>query len=163
MNMLIDELQMLAASPQTWIVVAMMAVVCVHSMIGLMRCPYTCGRIEPGPDEIDAARAHVFHAGSRFALAMLTGIGLILGGLFMIAGGIKPTIALALLVVGVLVVQTEPARLQIREGKSRVVACHGRGEQALEGARARLRSSHTELVALNFGLLIALVGAILAF
>ena len=81
----------------------------------------------------------------------------------MIAYGIKPTIALGLLVLGVVVVQTEPARLRIRESTNRVIAMNDRGGQALLIARQRLQGDHRELVIMNVVLLFALIAALLTF
>ena len=99
----------------------------------------------------------------RFGLMMMAGAGLTVSGLFMIANGIKPAIGLGAVVLGILLIQTEPLRLQIREGQRMVVACRDSGAAALESARDRLRTGHLSLAATNMVLLVGLVAGLAAF
>lgn len=163
MNMLIEELQSLSSNPGSWIVVALMAAIAVISLAHFFICPIARGKYTPKDDEVSKARASDFNPGWRFGLMMMTGAGLTVAGLFMIASGIKPAIALAALVGGLLLIQTEPLRLQIREGQRMVIAAHGGAAEALEGARDRLRAGHLGLAGTNFVLLAGLIAGLLAF
>lgn len=163
MNMLIEELNRLSDDPKSWVVVLLLAGFAVHAAAGLFLCPYVKGTAEFTEEEIAEAKAHRFTAGSRFFLTMLAGIALTISGLFMIAYGIKPAIALAALVAGVVLIHTEPARLQLREQKNMVVASIGGPPSRMIAARERLRGSHVTLAVTNIALVLAVAGVLLAF
>ena len=163
MNMLIEELQGLAADPRSWAIVALMALVAGISIARLWYCPYIAGTYQATDEEVGRASSKGFKVGPRFGLAMIGGAALTLTGLLMIASGIKPTIALGLMVVGIVIIQTEPYRLQIREQKRVVVASRDAPEAVLEGARTRLRDNQRALATTNVVLLAGLIAGLLAF
>ena len=163
MNMLISELQMLASDWRSWIVVGLMAVVALHSLVYFAMCPYAHGRANITDEAVLHARANVFKPGIRFGAMMVTGIVLTITGLFMIAEGVKPTLALAAMVAGIVIVQTEPTRSAIRENTQSVIARRDEVEQVQIVAKERLRSTHIELVTKNMVLLCALIAGLLAF
>lgn len=163
MNMLIEELQNLAADPRSWAIVGLMAVIAAISVARLWFCPYIAGTYQPSDEEVREARATGTQIGARFGLMMLVGAALTLTGLFMIAGGIKPTIALGLMVVGIVVSQTEPYRLQIREQQRVVVASRDAPDAVIVGARDRLRGNQRSLALTNLVLLAGLIAGLMAF
>ena len=163
MNMLIEELQQLSANPWSWGVVALMAVFTAYSVTLLMACPYSHNRAQISDSEVDSAKAHSFSPGGRFILLMLGGVALTLAGLFMIAHGISPALALAALVVGIVLVQTEPAQLMIRECKIGVIACRDADTEAKAAAQDRLRDSHRSLAVTNLVLLAGVTAGLVAF
>ena len=163
MNMLIEELQGLAADPRSWVIVALMGLVAAASLFRLLRCPHVNGTYRPNDQEVDTARQSGTQIGPRFGLMMLVGAGLTVAGLFMIAGGIRPTLALGLMVVGIVVIQTEPYRLQIREQMRAVIASRDAPAAVLDGARDRLRGNQRALVMTNMVLLVGLIAGLLAF
>ena len=163
MNMLISELQALAADPWSWAVVALMAAFAIQSVGVLMMCPYVHGRAEITDAEVAAARDDGINPGPRFAMLMLAGVALVLAGLFMIAGGTAPKIALAALVVGIVLIQTEPARLLIRHHKTRVIAHRDAAPEVREGERDRLRSSHFQLAGTNVVIALGLAAGLSGF
>lgn len=163
MNMLINELQSLSADWRSWIVVGCMAVLALASVAARLGCPHVRGVYDPTDEEVKAAQSAKFSAGWRFGVMIVAGIALTLAGLFMIAGGIRPALALGALVLGILIIQTEPARLQIRENQRQVIGSRDAGAAVLAGARARLRTSHQSLVLVNVVLLVALVAGLVAF
>ena len=163
MNMLIAELNRMSDDPKSWIVVLLLAGFAIHSIASLLLCPYVHGKKEFTPQEVAEARAHRFEPGVRFAVMMVFGIVLTLTGLFMIPYGIRPTIALLLLVVGMLLLQTEPARLQLREQKVAVIASAGGPEEKELSARDRLRGSHRTLAAVQATMVFGVAGVLLAF
>ena len=161
--MLIEELQGLSADWRSWIVVGCMAALAAFSVIARFSCPYVRGLNTPTDEQVAEAKEHRFSAGWRFGLMMVAGIALTLVGLFMIAGGIRPALALGLMVLGIVIIQTEPARLLIRDNERVVVASRDAGAAVLDVARARLRNSHQSLVLMNVGLLAALTVGLIAF
>ncbi|MFK7945540.1 MAG: hypothetical protein AB8B85_21890 [Paracoccaceae bacterium] len=163
MNMLIEELSLLGQDPKSWIVVAVLAVFALHSAVGVFMCPYVKGTLTFTQQEVETARAHQFRASWRFALLMLGGIVLMLAGLFMIANGVKPSLALALLVTGIVLTQTEPLRLQLREQKFVVIAAQGGSEGSIISAQDRMASNHRVLAFTNAGMLVAVTATLLAF
>lgn len=163
MNMLLSELQLLANDPRSWIVVAVMAALVVHSVVYYGMCPYAHGRAEITDDAVLEAREKAFKPGTRYGVMMVSGIILTVTGLFMIAEGIRPTLALAAMVAGIVIIQTEPTRTIIRENTHRVIAFRDDTGSKLEAAQLRLRGSHVELVVKNLVLLAALIAGILAF
>ena len=163
MNMLIEELQGLAADPRSWIVVALMAILAGVSVFKFFRCPHAAGTYAPTDEEVEAARSAGAAIGPRFGLMMLVGIGMTLAGLFMIAGGVRPTLALALMVVGIVVIQTEPYRLQIREQIRAVIAARDAPAATVDGARDRLRSNQLALALTNVVLLAGLIAGLMVF
>ena len=163
MNMLISELQMLATDWRSWFVVALMAAVALHSIVYYFVCPYVHGRASITDEAVRDAQARTFKPGMRFGAMMVLGIGLTLTGLFMIADGIKPTLALAAMVAGIVIVQTEPTRSTIRENTMRLIANRDAEPIRQEAAQLRLRGSHRELVGKNFFLLGALIVGMMAF
>ncbi|MGD1925307.1 MAG: hypothetical protein ACFB03_14130 [Paracoccaceae bacterium] len=163
MNMLISELQMLAGDWRSWIVVALMALIAVHSIVYFFMCPYVNGRATISDTAVSEARGTQFKHGIRLGIMMVAGIVLTLAGLFMIAEGVKPAFALAAMVAGMVITQTEPTRSMIRENTQRVVALRDAEPLVREAAQNRLRGTHRELVMTNVALLAALVVGIAVF
>ncbi|MEM7211039.1 MAG: hypothetical protein AAF479_03950 [Pseudomonadota bacterium] len=163
MNMLISELQMLASDWRSWIVVALMAFVATHSIVYYFMCPYAHGRASITDDAVQDAQSQNYRPGLRFGLMMIVGITLTLMGLFMIAEGIRPTLALVAMVGGIVIVQTEPTRSVIRENTIRLIANRDAEPIRQQASQMRLRGSHRELVTKNVILLTALVAGLLAF
>ena len=163
MNMLIEELQMLSANPWSWVVVGLMALFTAYSITLLFACPYSHNRAEISDADVVAAKDHSFKPGGRFILLMLGGVALTLAGLFMIAKGISPALALAALVIGIVLIQTEPAQLMIRECKNTVVACRDLGDEQRIAAQDRLRASHRSLAITNLVLLMGVTAGLVAF
>ncbi|MEO1491460.1 MAG: hypothetical protein AAFV19_04825 [Pseudomonadota bacterium] len=163
MNMLIEEIQMLANDPKSWVAVALMVLIAGHSVATVLLCPYSHGKAKIDDIEVSQARGQVFTVGARFGLMMVVGIALTVGGLFMIASGTKPALALIAMVSGLVITQTEPVRLRIREGKSSVIANRDSDETTAELMRGRLHSDQKELALSNVVTLAALVGGLLVF
>ncbi|MEM7423465.1 MAG: hypothetical protein AAF334_07060, partial [Pseudomonadota bacterium] len=97
------------------------------------------------------------------AFVMLSGILLATTGLFMIAEGVHPALALVALVVGVVVMQTEPSRNRIREQRRQVALHRDSSAETVEHVRSRLRISQRELAMMNIGLALALAIGLAVF
>ena len=163
MNMLIEELQTLAADWRSWLVVGIMAILAVISLVQALRCPMLMGTHEPDPGEVADAKIVQKNVGMRFGIMMLAGFALTLLGLMMITYGVSPTLALGALVVGIVIIQTEPARMKIREARRSVLASIDGPADTNVAARGRLRGSYREMAVVNLGILICLTGAMLTF
>lgn len=163
MNMLLEELARVAGNPLSWGAVAVLAAFAVYSVWHWRTCPL----LRVGPNvthtEAEAALNRPIAEGVRFLGLMLAGIALTLTALSFISLGIYPVVAFYMLLTGLFVIQTEPARRQIREAELRVVAAECQTEDVQEAALAQLRSGHQWLLTINFLLLLAAAVALLAF
>ena len=163
MTMLIDELGMLSADPVAWGAVGLLAAFAAYAVWHWQVCPLLHERARIDRAEAAAAIARPLVDGPRYLLLMLGGIAATVTGLGFLAEGIYPAIAFYLLLAGLFVIQTEPARREIREAELRVVASELQGDDAREAAIERLRSAHLWLVGLHFVLLIGAAAGLLAF
>jgi len=163
MNVLVAEFARLGANPWAWGVAGLLTVFAAQAVVQLLRCPYARGTTAISDDDVARARANRFRPGARFALAVLGGAGLIVIGLFMIARSIGPAVAFGALTAGILILQTEPMRLQIREQTYAVIASRDAAPDVAEGQRDRLRENHRILAATNLGVLAAVVAVLLVF
>lgn len=160
MKMLFGQLAAVSDSPIAWGLLALLAGFALVSLWNWYRCPYLCRSRAISQEDARAALERPFAAGPGFLLIMLAGIGATLGGLTLIAEGIRPALAFVLLLAGVFVMQTAPARLALSESTLRVIAAEPEGPEAQAAARSRLASSHFWLVAVNF-VLVAAASALL--
>lgn len=163
MNMLVEELTALADDPVTWAAVPVLGLFAAYSLWHWLHCPVLHRKRRPSLDEARAVVGQPRIAGPRFLLLMLLGIVATLAGLTFISEGIYPTAAFYLLLAGVFVIQTEPARLQIREAELRVLAVEAQGETAIRHAMERLETLNIWLVSLQLAILAGVIGFLLAF
>lgn len=163
MNMLLDTLDQVGAHPATWGVIAALGLFASVSLYGWLVCPYSARRATISREAAREALSKPFIVGPRYVIAMIAGIAAMLTGLWMIAQAINPPLAFALVVAGLFVVQTEPARLRLREAVNRTIAAELAGAEAQLSAQERLRYSHLWLVSLHFLLLVAVTAGVLAF
>lgn len=163
MTMLIEELQGLSSDWRSWVVVAIMAAVAVHSITMLWVCPLLHGKRAADRDLVAEARENVDRVDLRFGVMMFVGIVMAIVSLFMIAEGVHQFLALVALVTGIVIIQTEPLRSRIRENENRVIAYAHAEATVQAAAQARLRSEHISLAVTNVGLLVAVIVGLLAF
>lgn len=163
MNMLVENLRIVSESPLAWSVLAILAVFGIASAWRWSRCPILAGTMVATPEAARAITIEGEDTGPRFFLTMLAGIAVTIAGITLIANGIRPALAFCLLVAGVFVIQTEPARLQLREAERRALAATAEGGAALEDARAQLRTGHIWLFAINLLIVLAVTAGLLAF
>lgn len=162
MTMLIDELRALAANPVAWGAVPLLLAFLLYALYRRRHCPLIHRTATISVDEARAAQDRPFAAGMRFAFLMLAGIGATIASLTLIAGGTYPTLAFYLLVAGVFVIQTEPARLQLREAEIRAIAAEGLDEEVREIAIDRLETNHLWLIMLQALILVGTVAFLIA-
>lgn len=163
MNMLIEELQNLGDDPRSWIVVAVMALLAAVSVWRYFNSPLASGAMVPTDAEVAHAREIRTSIGARFGLLMLGGAAVTVVGLVMIAQGVRPTLALGMIAAGIVVTQTEPYRLLIREQSRIVTASRDAPADELESARDRLRANQRSLALINLVLLGGVVGVLISF
>ena len=161
MNMLIQHIQTVAVSPFAWALVALLAFFAAVAAVRWYRCPFLCGTTELG--KLDAMTKGEFRPGPRFLITMLAGVTGAIIGLTLVFEGTYPVLSFYLVVLGVFVIQTEPARLQIRESMQRVVNVADGNRETRLAAEARLRSGHLWLVSLHFLIIAAAAAALLSF
>ncbi|MEL6266687.1 MAG: hypothetical protein AAFR52_13740, partial [Pseudomonadota bacterium] len=102
-------------------------------------------------------------AGIGYFLVMLAGIAAIMVALSMMAQGMTPVAAFAVLAAGIVVVQIAPVILRLRESYDRVIAAQLQGPEAVAFARERLRNLHTAGILLCVGIALLLALGLLAF
>lgn len=163
MNMLISELGMLSADPFAWGAILLLAAFAGYALWHWRTCPILAGRVCPSAPSAAEAVDGALVDGPRYLLLMLGGIAATVTGLGFIAEAVFPTAAFYLLLGGLFVIQTEPARRELRLGELRVALAEAEGPDAVEAAIDRLRSAHHWLVALHFLVLIAAVVGLLSF
>jgi hypothetical protein len=66
-------------------------------------------------------------------------------------------------VAGIFLIQTEPARLLIRQHKTRLIAHRDAAAATIEGDRERLKGGHWSLAVTNIVLVLALCAGLMAF
>lgn len=163
MNILIETLSALSGSVFTWIGVGLLALVACYSFYEWVKCPYLCHKQEISLEEAKRAIDKPVFAGRRFLVAMVTGIGMTIAGLTMIYRGFEPGMAFILIVAGLVIMQTEPIRLEMKQAVARVVAATASGEAAVAAATESLRTSHLWLVSVHFIMLGGIIAGLLAF
>lgn len=163
MNMLIATLGDLTSSYIAWLGVGFLALMAVHAYYQWLRCPYLCQKHDITPEQARAAIERPISAGPRFLIAMTAGIAAAIAGLFMLQRAIEPGIAFMLIVAGLVVMQTEPIRLQLRDSVARLVAANNGPEETRFAAMESLKTSHLWLVTVHFIMLFAVIAALLVF
>ncbi len=153
MTSLIDELHRLASDPIAWGAVPILAAFALYALWHWRSCPLLHRTAHITLAEAEGVVGKPYIAGPRFLLLMLAGIAATVAALTLIAEGIYPTLAFYLLVAGVFVIQTEPARLQLREAEMRVVAAEAIGPEAMQAAISRLETTIVWLVTLQVTIL----------
>ena len=165
MDMLVSELGKLSEEPLAWGAVAILAAFALWSVWHWRACPMlrearvTEGDADAAIRLLEAPRVD----GARYLVTMLGGIAATVTGLAFICEGIYPGAAFYLLLGGLFVIQTEPARREIRLAELRALAARRGGPYPAEEATDRLRMSHLALVAIHFILLAGAVAGLLAF
>ncbi len=149
MNSLIDELHRLASDPIAWGAVPILAAFAIYAIWHRYSCPLLHRTAHITLEQAEKVVGKPHFAGPRYLILMLAGIAATVAALTLISEGIYPTLAFYLLVAGVFVIQTEPARLQLREAEMRVVAAEVMGPEARQSAIARLETSIVWLATLQ--------------
>ncbi|MEM7505153.1 MAG: hypothetical protein AAF415_00295 [Pseudomonadota bacterium] len=163
MNMLMDTLGELSSSYIAWLGVGFLALMAAHSYYHWLSCPYLCQKHDISVDEAREAIDRPISAGPRFLLSMTLGIAATIAGLFLLHRAIEPGVAFMLIVAGLVVMQTEPIRLQLRDSVARLVAASTGPEETQAAALDSLRTSHLWLVSVHFIMLFAVIAALLVF
>lgn len=163
MNNLLTTLDGLSGLWATWVTVALLAALGINALMNRMMCPLARGTCDASVEEARQALSRRIFAGPRFLTTMLLAITATIIGLKLIYAGTNPGIAVFLIIAGLLVMQTEPIRLSIKEAQNRVIATSVDSEDAQAAALEYLRARHQWLVGVHFLILGGVLAAILAF
>ncbi|MEM0923164.1 MAG: hypothetical protein AAGI13_08970 [Pseudomonadota bacterium] len=163
MNMLAETLAGISSSPYAWCAVAVLAAISIYSVVAWRICPVLNNADDISIEEAEKALNRPVTAGPRFLLMMLAGIAALIAGLYMVYRAADPGIAFVLVVTGLVVTQTEPARLMLRETTNRVVAARTSDEMVQQAAMHRLATNHLWLMATHFIILVSVIAALLVF
>ncbi|MGF1447742.1 MAG: hypothetical protein ACFBRM_16310 [Pikeienuella sp.] len=163
MSMLVDELKALGESPLAWGAVPAIAAFVYRSYHNWRKCPLLHRAPQLTQNEALELVGRPKIAGPRYFLLMVAGIVATVTSLSLIAKGIYPTLAFYLLIAGVFVIQTEPARLQVRDAEVRLFAAQPHGPAARAAAMERLDWTNAWLVTLQATMLAGVIAFLLAF
>ncbi|MEM8791174.1 MAG: hypothetical protein AAGE80_06125 [Pseudomonadota bacterium] len=163
MNNFLTTLQSLSTFWETWVCVALLAAMGIASVVHRLRCPYINGKKIASYDEARTAIDSPIFAGPRSLGLMLAGIAMSIAGLYMLYGAISPGIGFSLIIVGLVIMQTEPIRLRIREAEHRVVTSCAYDEEARIAATETLKGRSDWLTMVYFIMLAGVVAGLLAF
>lgn len=156
MNDFIQIIETIGADPRAWLVLGLFALRAVYSIVIYFRCPLCwSAKLVADPEEAQRRINSKSGGSMRFFLLMVTGIVLAVVGLFMLADGVKPTIALFLMVLGAFLFMTEPIRLRINDARLRVISA-GENEDQRMFHVGGLKSQHKDLLKLEIGIPVAL-------
>lgn len=160
MEMIFDGVSMLKHDWRAWIVMGAVALKALFSLYLYFRCPFACGRKELSEQEIAEARAWRFTPPTSFLFLMMLGMGLAIGGLYLLDDARLGALALGLLVLGVFIFLSEPNRLTVRTAMNEVIATTGGPGDSNLLARDNLRSAHRSRALIEIGI-VAAVAALL--
>ena len=107
-------------------------------------------------------RQQAFAHSWRFLLVMVTGIVLAVFGLFQLAEhGAEAPLALFMLILGVYLFTTEPARHQVQDAERRVLETSDGPAEQRELSASLLRGSHFRLISIEVGIVAMLLAGVL--
>jgi len=142
MEMIVHSVSTLSSDWRAWIVAALVTLKAMHSIYISMRCPVMRGTAIVTDDMIEAGRNSRLQPPITFLLIMLIGIGLAIGGLYMLNNATYGPRALGIMVIGIFMFTTEPMRLFVNATKMEVFGSIGKGEEEEFLTRDQLRSAH---------------------
>ncbi|MEM7176668.1 MAG: hypothetical protein AAF503_03090 [Pseudomonadota bacterium] len=163
MNNLLTTLEGLSGLWATWAAIALLAGLGIWALMNRIMCPLAKGACNASVEDARAALSKRIFAGPRFLLTMLLAITATIVGLKLIYVGSQPGVAVFLIIAGLVVMQTEPIRLSIKEAQNRVVASSVEGVDSQAAAVEYLRGRHHWLVGVHFIILAGVVAAVMAF
>ena len=164
MGNVLASFQHLCDNPLAWALVALGAMKMAHSVYLYRFCPEFSPRLlRVDPEEARALAEAAFRHSPRFLVVMLAGMGLAIGGLYLLQDAAWGGLALAAMVIGTFLLVTEPAHLAVFDNRLRVIAARVREVDAREAALDRLRASHFERIGLEAAFTSALAAILLLY
>ncbi|MEM7544459.1 MAG: hypothetical protein AAF367_02900 [Pseudomonadota bacterium] len=142
MEMIVHSVSTLSSDWRAWIVAALVAAKAMHSLYISLRCPVMRGTATVTDEMIAEGREFKLKPPLSFLLIMLAGIGLAIGGLYMLNSATYGPRALGVMVIGIFIFTTEPMRLVVNAMKMEVFGAVGKAGDAEFLARDQLRSAY---------------------
>ncbi|MGB0411396.1 MAG: hypothetical protein ACPGFA_07395 [Pikeienuella sp.] len=160
MEMLIVSLSTLGDDWRAWVVAGLVTLKAVVSVYFLMRCPVQNGTYQV-PRELAVKSAEFkFNAPLSYLGMMLLGIGLAIGGLYLLNDPHWGPLALGVVVIGVFIFMTEPSRLRVNNSRIAVFAASLANEEAVALARDDLRDAQKQRAMFELTIAVALIMAL---
>lgn len=144
MEMISENVSALSHDWRAWLVAALVMVKALVSAVMVVKCPISAGVANVTEDMIAAGKAYRIEPPASFAVLMLMGMTLSIGGLFMLHDSHYGPLALGAIVIGTFVLFTEPTRIYVNAAKHGVYATAGQAGDANALARDRLRGAHRQ-------------------
>ena len=160
METLIDSLSTLGADWRAWVVAGFISVKAMISFYYLMRCPVQCGKFDISRELAVKSAAFKFNAPLSYLVMMLLGIGLAVGGLYLLDNPRLGPLALGIIVIGVFIFMTEPSRLRVNNSTIAVYAASLGSEETASLARDDLRDAQKQRAMFELTIAVALMAAL---
>ena len=162
MNGLMNIIDVIGADPMAKWVVAALGLRALWTIIAWRKCPLARGTDALTPQQARDMRQQAFAHSWRFLLVMVTGIVLAVFGLFQLAEhGAEAPLALFMLILGVYLFTTEPARHQVQDAERRVLETSDGPAEQRELSASLLRGSHFRLISIEVGIVAMLLAGVL--
>ncbi len=162
MEMIVESVAALSSDWRAWVVAALVGLKALHSLYVSVRCPIMLGKATITDDMIAAGRSYRMKPPLSFLFIMLIGLGLAIGGLYLLNNATHGPRALGVLVIGIFIFTTAPLRLTVEATRMEVYGAIGSPEDGEALARDRLQSVYRGRAAVEMGIA-AVVLAMLAF
>lgn len=160
MEMLIGSLSTLGDDWRAWVVAGLVSLKAVISIYYLIRCPVQNGTFEV-PRELAVKSAEFkFNPPLTYLGMMLLGIGLAVGGLYLLNHPHWGPLALGIVVIGVFIFMTEPSRLRVNNSRIAVFAATLSGDDAADLARDDLRDAQKQRAMFELTIAAGLIAAL---
>jgi len=162
MEMIVHSVSTLSNDWRAWLVAALVGLKALHSLYISLRCPVMRGTATVTEAMIEEGRNFKLQPPLTFLLSMLVGIGLAIGGLYLLNNDTHGPRALGVLVIGIFIFTTEPMRLFVNATKMGVFGATGKPGDSEFLARDQLRSAYRGRAMVELSIAAAVI-AMLAF
>ncbi|MEM7269819.1 MAG: hypothetical protein AAF401_11265 [Pseudomonadota bacterium] len=160
MEMLLTNLSELGSNPFAWGVAALVVLKAGFTTAQTVFCPLAKGTANISAEASEVAQKTVFNPPLSFLFLVLFGMILAAGGLYMLADLTYGAIALGVIVVGMFLILTEPARLQVVGAQTGVIATAQMDGEAPVLARQSLKGAYVQRNIYELIIAVAVVAAL---
>jgi hypothetical protein len=157
MEMIVHSVSALGEDWRAWLVAALVGLKALHSLWISLRCPIMRGVASISEEMVAEGKTFQLRPPFSFLLLMLTGIGLAIGGLYLLNSATYGPRALGMMVIGIFIFTTEPMRLFVNATKMEVFGATGSAGDAADLARDRLRSAYRGRALVELGIAAAVL------
>lgn len=159
MEMIVGNVAALSSDWRAWLVAALVTLKALYSAFSYFRCPISAGVSEITPEMTASAKTYQIKPPVSYLLVMLIGIGLAVGGLYMLHDAQYGPLALGAMTIGTFIFITEPSRIFVNSAKQGVFAAVDDPE-ASHLARGRLRGAHMERAIYEIAIAASVLGVL---